>query len=68
MTTIIWILSAWLIWHIVGAFFLALIDKDERIFQWLGRCPIPGGDILIMLAWPVIIWYWWKYKKAMKGE
>jgi hypothetical protein len=61
---IAWILIGWMIWCVIGCGVLAAIDDDEkRLFHWAKKSPIVGGYTIVVTAWPVILWMWWRSKR-----
>ena len=50
---------------LVGAFVWGWIDDDDqRLFKWFRECPGgPLGTFVVLSAWPVALWFWWRLKR-----
>lgn len=61
MKLLLIILITWMIWFIVGCIILcAMDDEAQSLFNWTKDCPIPGGYVLTVTAWPIIVYYVWR--------
>lgn len=62
--TIVQVLIGLFAWFLIGCGVLAAIDnEDQRLFKWAKDCPVPLGYELTIMAWPVILWLWWKNRR-----
>ena len=50
------IFIVWTAWLIIGGYVLSIIDNhDEALRKWAASCPIPGGYVLVLSLWPVVV-------------
>lgn len=42
-------------WTVIGAFALAWVDKDKRLFSWYSSAPNEVLRAIVLMFWPVII-------------
>lgn len=64
MTELIIIWLFFVLWFLLGCLVLSAIDDDNNtLYRWASNCPIPLGYELTVLAWPVVLYFWWKVKK-----
>ncbi len=47
-----------LAWYAIGAAVLCSIDKDQKLYNWLRSCPIPGGFSIGVCLWPILTVLW----------
>jgi len=51
-----WIFGGLLIWIVIGCMACAAVDdKQQTLLKWARECPLPGGSIWVVMAWPVIV-------------
>jgi len=58
----------WAFWFIVGIFVLTIVVKDDGLLEWMSKCPIPGGYVILITAWPVFVIFWIKDKRARQHQ
>ena len=62
--TALWILGFVAANMLLGAIVWASIDDDEqRLLEWFKDCPrwiAPIMQPLVLMAWPVGVWFWWR--------
>lgn len=54
-----WAAVGLLVWIALGCAVLALIDDEDRLFKWAIECPILFGYELMLLIWPIVVWYFY---------
>lgn len=56
-------------WVVLGCVVLSAIDTDDKqLFEWARSCPLPGGLMLVITAWPVILFLVLRSKENTHDE
>lgn len=62
--TVVQVFIGLFVWFLVGCGVLAAIDdKEKRLFNWAKSAPLPMLYELAVMAWPYILWLWWKDRR-----
>lgn len=50
-----------IVWFVVGCVIMSIIDSDNReLFGWAKDAPFPFGPVVVAIAWPVVLYFWWR--------
>ena len=67
MNTALWVFGAVTCNMVIGAgIWAAIDDQDKHLYRWYKECPPQIAWLaqpLVLMAWPIGLWMWWKNKR-----